>query len=153
VLALGLVAQAAYWRFRQKNSRPQIKKLPMMTVVDAAGGSTLSLDSPSNSAVELLGSPLSCGYQSPAAPSKSADDGFVDISLAPQSTPGSGTRNTAARNRARVSSSKRGQSSGTASSSDAPPAPVVMHVPLPDLDRPIMANLDANHQIMSTRPE
>ena len=31
--------------------------------------------------------------------------------------------------------------------------PVVVHVPLPDLDRPIVAHLDANHQIVSTRDE
>ena len=30
-------------------------------------------------------------------------------------------------------------------------APVVVHVPLPDLNRPIVAHLDANHQIVGTR--
>ena len=31
--------------------------------------------------------------------------------------------------------------------------PVVVNVPLPDLNRPIVAHLDANHQIVGTRDE
>ena len=43
-------------------------------------------------------------------------------------------------------SSRRQQTAPT------PQQAVVVNVPLPDLDQPIVAHLDANHQIVSTHP-
>lgn len=68
----------------------------------------------------------------------------------PYTPPASGTKNMAARMRARA---QTGSTSRCLSAESATAVPVVVHVPLPDLDRPIVAHLDANHQIVGTRDE
>ena len=68
----------------------------------------------------------------------------------PYTPPPSGTKNMAARMRARA---QTGSSSRCQTAESATAVPVVVHVPLPDLDRPIVAHLDANHQIVGTRDE
>mmetsp|Transcript_48785 Transcript_48785/g.97317 ORF Transcript_48785/g.97317 Transcript_48785/m.97317 type:complete len:236 (-) Transcript_48785:198-905(-) len=63
----------------------------------------------------------------------------------PAASPGA-TRNIASRMRARVATSSTADKANVA-------VPVVVHVPLPDLNKPIVAHLDANHQIIGTRDD
>ena len=78
--------------------------------------------------------------------------GFVDIGSAKTKASGvGGTRNAAAKARAQASNRAAGR--GTPGDKKDV-APVVVTVPLGHaLDKPIMANLDANHQIESIRSE
>jgi len=147
LLLIGVIGQHFYIRCVRKNARAAVTKMPMMAVVTADTTSAVEMASASGLGGGNARSAPELEFQLPPPPS---DGGFVDISLAAQRTPAptSGTRNTAAKARA-----AKARGSKSRDSDDATVSPVVMHVPLPDLDKPIMANLDANHQIESIRPD
>ena len=177
VLLLLVVGQSLYWRLKRKGVRPTIGR-KMFGVLDLTDGSarassrfndggysnSVEMGSAPNSPVAWPGSPSLAspdssqtgfdGRPMPPPPSAFVDnvEGFVDIGSAKTKASGvGGTRNAAAKARAQASNRAAGR--GTPGDKKDV-APVVVTVPLGHaLDKPIMANLDANHQIESIRSE
>ena len=156
VLFLVVAAFAFLCKVRRKRTRAAItKKLPMMSVVHASSGALFDhSDGKTVAAVELYEAPrphpglAASGSSAALMPSLTPSDCSPAGTGSGSGTSGaSSTLNISARMRARIATGRSGSSTAEVQE------PVVVHVPLPDLNRPIVAHLDANHQIMSTRDE
>jgi hypothetical protein len=177
VLLLLVVGQSLYWRLKRKGFRPTLgrKRFGVLDLTDGSArassrfndrgfSNSVEMGSAPNSPVSWPGSPSLAspdtsqkgfdGRPMPPPPSAFVDnvEGFVDIGSAKTNESGvGGTRNAAAKARAQASNRAAGR--GTPGDKKDV-APVVVTVPLSHaLDKPIIANLDANHQIESIRSE
>ena len=167
LIVLACVALWLYVRMRRKRTRTTLMKRPMMHVVDASAsdmldftpGRTTSLTAGAASSVELS-TPGSCTMYSDATDGSifgGGGDAGRGTSTCSSSGGGGGEHPTVGGRSSRLSSGKKRMSGKarckTASGPESSAPPVVVHVPGPELDGPIVAHIDHNRQIVGYRSD
>ena len=140
LFVVGVVGLALWIRCKRKRSRATLQKHPMMAVVHAGSNDRL----------------VSRHMQSSASrTSLTSQVELVSHENGIQPAPALGGRSRMGSRRAKTATGREDIETSTYEANGANPAgghvPVVVSVPLPDLEKPIVAVLDANHQIVSTR--
>ena len=124
---------------RRKHTRPTVTRLPMMPVYHASTGALFDAPRPLEATLSPVGTHA------------------VELADAPSGRPHatytSATAALADHTPARSGGGRRRCKTATTTTPPRVEAPVVVHVPLPDLERPIVAHLDANHQIVASGTE
>jgi hypothetical protein len=146
--ALGVCVCLCRCKLMSKHSRASIQRVPMIGASGGRRGSSrcqvsCGAEQPYTTSVELI---TSSETHSMDAAGSSSSGGGGTCAGGGVGDGGAGGGGGGGR-----SSTKRG--GGRCKTGVEEQAAVVVHVPLPDLNRPIVAHLDANHQIIGTRED